>query len=145
LIRRLIAASSAVSSNKFKEKKTRWACMPTIFRCCSSSAKEPRKRPKEEAQAPRAFFLATSVATKTRLVWTGLDWVLARRRRKKETTLFWSFICPIVGQLAKGHFGWALNKSPKPPPTHNTKPNKWMKMDSNECRTSTWVTSPRVA
>jgi hypothetical protein len=37
LIRRLIAASSAVSSNKFKEKNTRWACMPTIFRCSSSA------------------------------------------------------------------------------------------------------------
>jgi hypothetical protein len=34
----LIAASSAVFSNKFKEKKTRWAHMPTIFRCSSSSA-----------------------------------------------------------------------------------------------------------
>jgi hypothetical protein len=40
---------------------------------------------------------------------TGLDWTEflpeEEEGRKKETTLFWSFICPIVGQLVKGHFG----------------------------------------
>jgi hypothetical protein len=41
----------------------------------------------------------------TGLDWTGLSSCQKKKKEEKKTTLFWSFICPNIGQLAKGHFG----------------------------------------
>jgi hypothetical protein len=109
----LIAASSAVSRKKFKESKNTLSVYANHLSLLLLRVGRA-ERLKEEAQAPRAFFLATS------------SW---QKKKEERNNTFLVIYLSYCWSTSKRPLWVSPNKSPKPPPTHTE--HKTQQMDEN--------------